>query len=275
MNRRPHLILVGLIVAALIGVALLAIPGIAAPRQADARARPPGRARGDAEGGPAAEPPAAEVRPRPLGGDPPRPRRPARRRGAGDPQAGRRPDRDRPARRQGPGPRDRHPRPDRAARALRPRGQPGAAVELRRLRRAEGVALRAPGGPAGPRRRGHEDELVPVRREQEAGRRPGHRARQAARERGGRRGGREGRRAAEGLEDLRRPAEDGRRHLRCRRGRLPGRERREPEAELLLPLQLRPGQCGSEQGRPRDDRRRPEAGRHAAGLRHARPASRS
>ena len=105
--------------------------GIAAPRQGDARARPPGRARGDAEGGPAAEPPAAEVRPRPLGGDPPRPRRPARRRGARDPQAGRRPDRDRPPRRQGPGPRDQHPRPDRPARALRPRGQPRAAVELR------------------------------------------------------------------------------------------------------------------------------------------------
>ena len=157
--------------------------GIAAPRQGDARARPPGRARGDAEGGPAAEPPAAEVRPRPLGGDPPRPRRPARRRGARDPQAGRRPDRDRPARRQGPGPRDQHPRPDRPARALRPRGQPGAAVELRRLRRPEGVALRAPRGPAGARRRGHEDELVPVRREQEAGRRPRHRPRQAAGER--------------------------------------------------------------------------------------------
>ena len=82
------------------------------------------------------------------------------------------------------------------------------------------------------------------------------------------RGGREAGKLPKGWQHLRRPAEDGRRHLRRRRGRLPGRERREPEAELLLPLQLRPGQCGSEQGRPRDDRRRPEVGRHAAGLRH-------
>ena len=153
MNRRPHLILVGLIVAGADRRRPARDSRIAAPRQGDARARPAGWARGDAEGGAAAESPAAEVRPRPLGRDPPRPRRPARRRGAGDPQAGRRPDRDRPPRRQGPGPRDRHPRPDRPARALRPRGQPGAAVELRRLRLPEGVALRAARGPAGARRR--------------------------------------------------------------------------------------------------------------------------
>ncbi len=190
MNRRPSLILVGLIIAGVIGVALLAIPASPIHDKADARARPAGWARGDAEGGAAAESPAAEVRPRPLGRDPPRPSRPARRRGAGDPQAGQRPDRDRSPRRQGPGPRDRHPRPDRPARALRPRGEPGAAVELRRLRLPEGVALRAARGTAGARQGRDRDELVPVRREQEAGRRPGHRPGQAARERRGQGGGR-------------------------------------------------------------------------------------
>ena len=90
VNRRPHLTLVALIAAGLIGVGLLADSRIADRADADARARPPGRSRGDAEGRAAAQPAAAEDRPRPLGRDPPQPRRPARRRGARDPQAGQR-----------------------------------------------------------------------------------------------------------------------------------------------------------------------------------------
>ena len=93
VNRSPHLILVGLIVGALIGVAALAIPasplyqaptlGLDLQGGLEVCSRPCRRAN------------------RPLAGadldrsrrDHPQPRRQARRRRAGDPQAGRRPDR--------------------------------------------------------------------------------------------------------------------------------------------------------------------------------------
>ena len=80
---------------------------------------------------PPLEPEAAEVRPHPVGRDPARPHRPARRRGAGDPGAGRRPDLDPDPRHQEPRAGDRDPRPDGAARALRPRGEPRAAFDRR------------------------------------------------------------------------------------------------------------------------------------------------
>ena len=207
---------------------------LAAPPGADARPRPPGRPRGDAPGGAAAEPQAAEVRPDPVGRDPARPHRPARRRRARDPRAGRRPDLDPAPGHQEPGAGDRDPRPDGAARALRPRGEPRSALDRRpELPGGDRVAVRAARRPAGPRRGGQERVLVPLRRQQEEGRRPGDREGQAAPEQGGRGGRREGQ-AAEGLEDLRRAAEDRRAHVRHRRGRLPGRQRREPDQQLLL-----------------------------------------
>ena len=98
LNRRPHLILVALIVAALIGVGLIAIPGSPLHQAPTLGLDLQGGLEVTLEGGDAEEPAAADSRPRPLGRDPPEPGRQARRRRARDPQAGLEPDRDRPRR---------------------------------------------------------------------------------------------------------------------------------------------------------------------------------
>ena len=103
VNRRPHLILVALIVAALVGVGLIAIPGSPLRRSRRLGLDLQGGLEVTLAGGAGEEPAAAEGRPRPVGRDHPEPRRQARRRRARDPQAGLEPDRDRPARREEPG----------------------------------------------------------------------------------------------------------------------------------------------------------------------------
>ena len=125
-ERRSHLLLLGLIIAALIGGCPARGPGLADPQEAGPRPRPPGRHRGRPQGGPA-ERRAGHLRGHghgPVGHA--QARRQARRDRAGDPEAGQRPDGDR-ARRRQPGSRPGSDREDRAARALRPPGRPGPA----------------------------------------------------------------------------------------------------------------------------------------------------
>ena len=226
VNRRSHLILVALIVAGLIGVGLLAVPGSPLHQKPTLGLDLQGGLEVTLQAVPPPNRAAPGIRPRPLGRDPPRPRRPARRRGARDPQAGRRPDRDRPAGPEEPGAGDRDPRQDRAARALRPRVQPRAAVD--RARRAF------------PSRRSRSTRSSPASRRSSTRtpRRPGTcstTSRSCAQVPKNDRdellkskavcGGRQGGHAAEGVEDLRRAAEDGCAQVRHRRGRLPGRRR--------------------------------------------------
>ena len=132
VNRRPHLTLVALIVAGLIGVGLLAIPGSPIHQKPTLGLDLQGGLEVTLQAVPPPNRQAAEVRPHAVGRDPARPHRPARRRGARDPGAGRRPDLDPDPRHQEPRRGDRDPRPDGAARALRPRGEPRAAFDRRR-----------------------------------------------------------------------------------------------------------------------------------------------
>ena len=134
MTRRTAIVVVALVVAALVGVALMVVPssplhqkptlgldlqgGLEITKQA---VPPKGRklTKEDLE---------------PLGHDHARPRRPPRRLRAGDPHAGQRPDHDPAAGRQGSrGGREDH-RQDGAARALRPRDEPRAAVDRHQRR---------------------------------------------------------------------------------------------------------------------------------------------
>ena len=102
MTRRAAVFVVGLVAAALVGGRAARDPRIAARAAPDPRPRPAGRPRGHAPGGPAEGPQAHEGRPRPLGLDHALARRQARRRRAGDPDAGLRPDLDPAAGREGP-----------------------------------------------------------------------------------------------------------------------------------------------------------------------------
>ena len=131
MTRRSATIVVALVVAALDRRRPHDRAVVAAAPEAHARPRPPGRPR-DHEAGRAAQGPRPDQGgPRPLGLDHARPRRPPRRLRARDPHAGRRPDHDPAAGGQGSGDRREDHRQDRPARALRPRGEPGAAVDRR------------------------------------------------------------------------------------------------------------------------------------------------
>ena len=110
----------------------------------------------------------------PVGLDHARPRRPPRRLRAGDPHAGQRPDHDPAAGRQGSRGRGEDHRQDGAARALRPRGEPRAAVDRRAaLPGREELGLRAPRRPAGARAEGHVRPVLALQQAEEARRRPG------------------------------------------------------------------------------------------------------
>ena len=172
MTRRSAIIVVALVVAALIGVGLMVVPSsplhqkptlgldLQGGLEITKQAVPP-KGREPDEGGS-----------RPLGLDHARPRRPPRRLRAGDPHAGRRPDHDPAARRQGSGDRREDHRQDRPARALRPRGEPGAAVDRRAPAAGrEEVGLRAARGPAGARRQGDARAVLALQQAEEARRR--------------------------------------------------------------------------------------------------------
>ena len=263
MTRRASIVVVSLVIAGLVAVALMIDPVVADPQEADARARSPGRSR-DHEGSRSAQGPEAdEGRPRPLGHDHARPRRPPRRVRAGDPHAGQRPDHD-PAARASRIPR----RPRRSS--ARPRSSSSSTsrrASWRRRSTSTGTRSRAASvydllagqqaivkdksdqwwvfdkkkklvvGPVSTK----EKALAQVRRQ-----------------------------AARRLQALRHPE----RH----RGDLVRRRRRQsarvhggvtPTGEPVLPLQVRPA------GRAADDGRRPEALRHPPGLRHDDRTSRS
>ena len=133
----------------------MVVPVVAVAPKADARARPSGRPR-DHEAGCAAEGSQAdEGGSQPFGLDHARPRRPPRRLRARDSHAGQGSDHDPAAGRQGSrGSRQDH-RQDGSARALRPRGEPGAAVDRREpVPGREEIGLRPARGPAGTRCQG-------------------------------------------------------------------------------------------------------------------------
>ena len=263
MTRRTAIVVVALVVAALVGVALMAVPVVAAAPEADARARPPGRSR-DHEAGRAAEGPEAdEGGPQPVGLDHARPRRPPRRLRARDPHAGQRPDHD-PAARV-----SRTPRPPRRSSARRPSSSSSTSRRTSRRRRSTraGSRSRRPRSTTCSRasrrwlRRATPEQYWLFDKNKKLVVGPG-------RDEGG--SAREVRRQAAGrVQAVRGAARHGRRLVRRRRGRLPRRPAVEPDVELLLPLQVRAAR------RPGDDRLRPEALGHPAGLRHADAGSRS
>ena len=116
---------------------------------------------------------------------------------------------------------------------------------------------------------GDEDDLVPVRRQEEAARRPGQpSATSCCRATSSPKAGGDGGKLPKGWRIFGVPPKTV--VVTCGVGEVvcPGVGVENPKQNFYYLLQVRPEQCGSEQGRPGDDRRRPEARRHAPGLRH-------
>ena len=246
--------------------ALLGISGVAAPPEADARARSPGRPRGHAAGRAPEGTEADEGGSRPFGLDHAQPRRPL---GVSEPEI----------RTQGsdqitiqlPGVKD----PEAAAKIIGKTAQlelfdleadlVPPSIDINTQPDREDLGLRPPRRPAGARCKGTSGAVLRLRHEEEA-----H----------GGAGADEGDRALEQGVRVRAAS--------CPTGTSSSRSRRRPSSSRaasrtvvcpgvgsdptsndVLPVQVRPAR------RPGDDRLRPEALRHAAGLRHAARASRS
>ena len=131
MSRRASLIVVALVIAALVGVAAMSIPGSPLKKDVTLGLDLQGGLEVTLQAVPPTDRKLTGSGPRPLRLDHARPRRPARRRRARDPQAGRRPDHDPAPGRQGSRHGGEDHRQDGPARVLRPRGEPGAALDQR------------------------------------------------------------------------------------------------------------------------------------------------
>ncbi len=176
MTRRASLIVVALVIAALVGVAAMSIPGSPIKKDVTLGLDLQGGLEVTLQAVPPKDRKLTGDGPRPLRLDHARPRRPARRRRARDPQAGQRPDHDPAPGRQGSRHGGEDHRQDGPARVLRPRGEPGAALDQHGHEDAcrDRLRLQAPGRAAGARQERRVRPVLALQRQEEARRRPGH-----------------------------------------------------------------------------------------------------